>query len=43
MWALQDRREAETPESHLSRFDQQMADPGNRDWRLLYRGSVLDD
>ena len=43
MWALEGRRAATTPDTTHTRFEQQLADPNDRDWRVLYRGSVLDD
>ena len=43
MWALEGRTSRPSPEQTHYRFEEQLADPKNRDWRVLYRGSVLDD
>ena len=44
MWALDRARHLdELREERQNQPVKDLADPGNRDWRMFYRGSVLDD
>ncbi len=44
LWALDRAKRAERNfEETDSKAGDDFADPNNRDWRMLYRGSILDD
>lgn len=44
MWALDQARHAESrQQQRLNQYLGQLSDPSDHDWKIFYRGSVLDD
>ena len=42
MWAIEQASERLAGAANRE-LDRKIADPGNHDWSLLYRGNILDD
>ncbi|GIW75254.1 MAG: hypothetical protein KatS3mg104_0317 [Phycisphaerae bacterium] len=44
MWALDQARHAESrQQQRLNQYLDQFSDPSDHNWKIFYRGSVLDD